>query len=66
MIYLRKDAFPLVLPETKKNGRFTYEPPVLYSTLAEATMAKKNTSPENDFLLLLFFLERKEGDRFFF
>ena len=43
-----------------KNGRFTYEPPVLYSTLAEATMAKKNTSPENDFLLLLFFLERKE------
>ena len=23
-------------------------------------MAKKNTSPENDFLLLLFFLERRE------
>ena len=66
MIYLRKDAFPLVLPETKKNGRFTYEPPVLYSMLAEATMTKKNISPENDFLLLLFFLERKEGDRFFF
>ncbi|MDY6081479.1 MAG: hypothetical protein SPI31_04665, partial [Eubacteriales bacterium] len=50
----------------EKNGRFTYEPPVLYSMLAEATMTKKNTSPENDFLLLLFFLERKEGDRFFF
>ena len=50
-----KNVFPHVLPGTKKNGRFTYEPSVLYSTLAEATMAKKNTSPENDFLLLLFF-----------
>ena len=58
-----KNVFPHVLPGTKKNGRFTYEPSVLYSTLAEATMAKKNTSPKNDFLLLLFFPERKEEKR---
>ena len=55
--------FPARPARNEKNGRFTYEPSVLYSTLAEATMAKKNTSPENDFLLLLFFLERKEEKR---
>jgi len=66
LINLRKDAFPLVLPETKKNGRFTYEPSVLYATLAKAAEEQRSNSPENDFLLLLFFLERKEGDRFFF
>ena len=50
MIYLRKDAFPHVLPATK-TGRFTYEPSVLCSTLAKAAGAAKESFPALDFLL---------------
>ena len=58
MIYLRKDAFPHVLPATK-NGRFTYEPSVLCGTLAKATGAAKESFPALDFLLLPFLSRKK-------
>ena len=54
MINLRKDAFPHVLLGTE-NGRFTYEPSVLCSTLAKTAGAQKESCSAIDFLLLLFF-----------
>ena len=50
MINLRKDVFPHVLLGTE-NGRFTYEPSVLCSTLAKAAGAQVGNCSADDFLL---------------
>ena len=49
--FLRRIAFPHVPHKALKNGRFTYEPSVLCSTLAKAAGAAKESCSANDFLL---------------
>ena len=48
---MRIDVFPHVLHKARKNGRFTYEPSVLYCTLAKAAEAAKESCSAIDFLL---------------
>ena len=66
MVYLRKDAFPHVLPATK-TGRFTYEPSVFPFQTGRAgkrLFSDKSTIPQC--LLFLFFKKRNRTPSFLF